>query len=217
MYRVHSGIRVHLTLRGCNSLYINPIGTKCTPNAFFFHAEDGKNIFISLLHFGDGKLATPPPPLRWLANSGLRVSGSFFSLWRAFAVLVRRQTRTPRKCRFVWRLATRSYDFLQENNDGERPEQVWFWNDFQTAYKVRMITVRLHTSNPPPPPPPRKSLTLIPEWPLFRNALYSKWRQGSKLSTGERTNFIAAPQSKNDWIFCFSSRKATFFTQDYVS
>ena len=30
--------------------------------------------------------------------------------------------------------------------------------------------------------------------------VYSKWRQGSKLSTGERTNFIAAPQTKNDWI-----------------
>ena len=47
--------------------------------------------------------------------------------------------------------------------------------------------------------------------------VYSKWRQGSKLSTGERTNFIAAPQTKNDWILCFSSRKATSFTQDYVS
>ena len=47
--------------------------------------------------------------------------------------------------------------------------------------------------------------------------VYSKWRQGSKLSIGERTNFIAAPQTKNDWIFCFSFWKATSFTQDYVS
>ena len=90
--RVHSGIRVHLTLRGHNSLNIYPIGTKCTSNAFFFHAEDGKNIFISLLHFGGGKLATPPP-LRRLTDSGIRVSGGFSLLWRAFAV--RLQTRTP--------------------------------------------------------------------------------------------------------------------------
>ena len=46
--------------------------------------------------------------------------------------------------------------------------------------------------------------------------VYSKWPQGSKLSTSERTNSIAAPQTKNDWIFCFSSRNATSFTQDYV-
>ena len=40
---------------------------------------------------------------------------------------------------------------------------------------------------------------------------------GSKLSTSERTNFIAAPQTKNDWIFRFSHRNATSFTQDHVS
>ena len=58
---VHSEIRVHLIQRGRNSLYTYPraIGTKCTSNAFFFHAEDEKNIFISLLHFGGGKLAAP--------------------------------------------------------------------------------------------------------------------------------------------------------------
>ena len=114
----------------------------------------------------------PPPPLRRLADSGIRVSSSFSSLWRAFAVLVRRQTRTPRKCRFVCRLATRSYDFLQENNNGERPEQVGLWNDFQTAYKVRMVTVLLHISNPPPPPQetpdPYSGMTLIPECTLHQ-------------------------------------------------
>ena len=44
-----------------------------------------------------------------------------------------------------------------------------------------------------------------------------KWRQGSKLSTSERTNFIAAPQTKNDWIFCSSPRNPTSFTQSHVS
>ena len=90
--RVHSGIRVHLTLRGRNSPYIHPIGTKCTSNAFFFHAEDGKNIFLSLLHFGGGKLATPPPlaTIDRFRNKGQRW---FSLLWRTFAV--RRQTRTP--------------------------------------------------------------------------------------------------------------------------
>ena len=97
--RVHSGIRVHLTLRGCNSLYIYPIGTKCTSNAFFLHAEDGKNIFVSLLHCDGGKLETPPPPLRQLNDSGLRVSGGLSLLWCVIAV--RSQTRSPRRCRFV--------------------------------------------------------------------------------------------------------------------
>ena len=104
--RVHSGIRVHLTLRGRNSLYIHPIGTKCTSNAFFFHAEDGKNIFLSLLHFGGGKLATPPPlaTIDRFRNKGQRW---FSLLWRTFAV--RRQTRTPWRWRFVRRLVTRSW------------------------------------------------------------------------------------------------------------
>ena len=76
--RVHSGIRVHLTLRELNSLCMYPFGRKCTSPAFFCHAEDGKNIFISLLHSGGGKLATPPP-LRRLTDSGIRVKGGFLS------------------------------------------------------------------------------------------------------------------------------------------
>ena len=60
------------------------------------------------------------------------------------------------------------------------------------------------------------SITMV-IFPLFRSYFYAKSHLGSKLSTGERTNFIAAPQTKNDSILCFSSRKATSFTQDYVS
>ena len=33
----------------------------------------------------------------------------------------------------------------------------------------------------------------------------------------KKTNFKAAPQTKNDWIFCFSPWNVTFFTQDHVS
>ena len=60
--RVHAGIKVNLTLCGCNFLYLYPIGTKCTSNASYFHAGDGQNSLLSLLRFGGGKLATPPPP-----------------------------------------------------------------------------------------------------------------------------------------------------------
>ena len=63
------------------------IGTKCTSNAFFFHAEDGKNIFIPLL-FGGGKLATFP--LQRLTDFGISSAAIFVCCGCAFAV--RRQT-----------------------------------------------------------------------------------------------------------------------------
>ena len=139
--RVHSGIRVHLTLRGRNSLYIHPIGTKCTSNAFFFHAEDGKNIFISLLHSGGGKLA-PPPPLRRLTDSGIRVSGGFLCCGALLRSGVRLEHLEGEDLsEGLWR----GHDFLQEMNDGERSERVLSWNNFQTAYKIRTVTVLVHT------------------------------------------------------------------------
>ena len=70
----------------------------------------------------------------------------------------------PDRSRFRWIRFTPN-DFLQEN-DGERSERVLSWNDFQMAYKVRTVTVLVHTLGPPPPPQPphpRKGLTLIPE------------------------------------------------------
>ena len=36
-------------------------------------------------------------------------------------------------------------DFRQENNGGEGSERVLSWNDFQTGYKFRTVTVLLHT------------------------------------------------------------------------
>ena len=89
--RVHSGIRVHLTLHGRNSLYVYPIGTKYTSNAFFFHFEDVK---ILLCHSSSVVVNwQPPPPLQQLIDSEVRVSCGFPLLWHAFTV--RPQTRTP--------------------------------------------------------------------------------------------------------------------------
>ena len=75
---------------------------------FLFHAEDGKNIFTSLLHLRGGKLATS---LRWLTDSGIRASYDFSLLWSTFAV--RPKTRTPWRCRLVWRLATTPWSGTQ--------------------------------------------------------------------------------------------------------
>ena len=50
---------------------------------------------------------------------------------------------------------------------------------------------------------------------VIRNVL--EWPPEAKLSTQERANFMAAPQAKNDLIFCFSPQNATYLTQDYVS
>ena len=44
---MHSAIRVHLTLRGRNSLYMHPRGIKCISNAYFFHADDNKNFKLA--------------------------------------------------------------------------------------------------------------------------------------------------------------------------
>ena len=110
---------------------------------FFFPCWRLKNIFISLLHFGGGKLATlPPPPLRLLTDSGIRVSDGFSLLWRTFAV--KWPTRTPKRYRIVRRLATMSW-FSPRNIDGEQSEPVLPWNDFQMAYKMRTVTGLLHT------------------------------------------------------------------------
>ena len=107
---VHFGIRVHLTLCGRNSLYVYPMGTKCTSNAFFVHAENGENIFISLLHFGGGKLATP---LRRFADTGIRVSGGFSLLWHALWSGVRPVYICTKACR------TRSWFFPRKQRWGE--------------------------------------------------------------------------------------------------
>ena len=84
--KMHSGIRVHLTLRGRCTPYIYPISANYTSNAFFFHAEDGKNIFISLLLFDGGKLATPPPlvSIDRFRNKGQRRFSLFTPAWHAF-------------------------------------------------------------------------------------------------------------------------------------
>ena len=167
---MHSGIRVHLTLRGCNSLYIYPIGTKCTPNAFFLHAEDGKNIFVSLLHCDGGKLVTPPPPLRRLNDSGLRVSGGLSLLRCVFAV--RSQTRSPCRCRFVWRLATRSW-FFSKKATMERVQNEVCSGTISRRRTRSGRSQYFYILRVPPPPPSKAWVTLIPEWPLFRNALYT--------------------------------------------
>ena len=141
--RVHSGIRVHLTLRGRNSLYIHPIGTKCTSNAFFFHAEDGKNIFLPLLHFGGGKLATPPPlaTIDRLRNKGQRW---FSLLWRTFAV--RRQTRTTWRWRFVRRLVTGSWFFPTSRKERWREVRTSsVVEQFPDGVQDQTVTVLVHT------------------------------------------------------------------------
>ena len=165
MSRVHSGIRVHLTLHELNSLSIYPIGTNCTSNAFFFHAEDGKIIFISPLNFNGGKLATPP--LRQLTDSGIRISGGFSLLWCTFAVWC--QTRTPWRCRVVWRLPTRSWFYPTKQR----------WREVRTSSVLDPCRRRTRSGRSknvyiciPSYPLPRKNLTLIPEWTLFQNALY---------------------------------------------
>ena len=44
-----------------------------------------------------------------------------------------------------------------------------------------------------------------------------EWWQGAKLLTCKRTNFIAAPEAKNDGQFCFGLRRTTAFTWDPVA
>ena len=67
-----------------SSFTVYPKGIKCTSNAFFFHAEDGK---ILLFHSSTSVV------VNWQPDSEIRVSGGFSLLWRTF--VVRRQTRTP--------------------------------------------------------------------------------------------------------------------------
>ena len=164
--RVHSGIRVHLTLRGPISLYIYHIGSNCTPNAFFFHPEDGKNICIWLLNFGGGKLATPPPlaTVDRFRNKGHR---------RFFFVVARFCGQALDKNTWKMSICMKACDegmIFSKKTTMERGQ-----NEFCPGTISRRRTRSGRSQYLcilwDPPPPPRKGLTLIPEWPLFRNAL----------------------------------------------
>ena len=102
--------------------------------------------------------------MRRLADSGTRVSGSFSSLWRAFAVLVRRQTRTPWRCRFVWRLATRSSGFSPRK---QRWREAWKKKKKKLGSgtisrrrtrsgRLQYFDIQVLRVPPPPPPPPQE-------------------------------------------------------------
>ena len=151
---VYSGIRAHLTLRGRNSLHIYPIGTKHVSSAFFFCAEDWKNILTSLLLFSGGKLATSTIPLAsvdWCQNKGQRRVFFFLCCDAPLRLVVRLEHHEGLDlCEGL----QQSHDFLQEITNGERSEAILSWNDFQKVYKGRFVIVLPHTLDPPPPPSP---------------------------------------------------------------
>ena len=170
MCRVHSGIRVHLTLHGHISLYIYPIGPKCTSDAFSFHAKDGKNI---LFHSSTSVVVNwwpPPPPCdcwpipKWglaafflccgaLLQSGVRLE--HLEGVELYEALGQGNAFLQEKKR--WRVVRMS-SVLEQFPDGVQGQ-----DGHSTS---------IYFGYPPPPPPPRKRLTLIPEWPLLRNAHY---------------------------------------------
>ena len=148
--------------------------------------KDGKNVFMSLLDCGGGKLAIP---MRRSTDSGIMVSGGFSLLWCTFAD--RGRVKSHCRCIFVWRLAMWSWFSPRK--------QRWRGARLSSVLDRFPDSVRGQDSNRTctylrPPPPPRKA------WILFRNDPYSGmhmwailcwvwwWMSEVKFRTGTRSN-----------------------------